>query len=217
MTTKIQIIAEDHLVPVMAHENDAAYDLFANSDAIIRPDDQVLIPTGVTLGLPDGWEAEIVPRSGLAAKFQVTVGNSPGTIDAGYRGEVKVLLRNNGYQEYRVKQYDRIAQMKLKRVEPTQLIQVGNLSATQRGNAGFGSTGRGADVIVKAADHPTLARFMKEELVIDPDTNDPVTVAFFKDEASGGIFAVDSSFIEQLEVPTILEPFNGTMVVLKGV
>ena len=101
-----------------------------------------LIPTGLTIALPEGFEAQIRPRSGLAAKHGVTVLNAPGTVDADYRGEIGVLLINHGNTPFLVKRGERIAQMVIAAVVRAEFTRVTSLSATERGGGGFGSTGR---------------------------------------------------------------------------
>jgi len=129
------------LAPAKAHEDDAAYDLRANADMSIAPHAAALVPTGLFLELPIGYEAQVRPRSGLALKKMVTVLNSPGTIDAGYRGEVGVILINHGDTPFDIKRGDRIAQMVIQCLSQVQLELAAELSATQRGAGGFGSTG----------------------------------------------------------------------------
>lgn len=131
----------DDLVPAKAHPDDAAFDLRAAADMTLSPATQALVPTGLHLELPVGYEAQIRPRSGLAAKHAVTVLNTPGTIDAGYRGEVKVILFNADQQPFPVKRGDRIAQMVIQVLPEVTLVQVQELSETERGAGGFGSTG----------------------------------------------------------------------------
>ncbi len=101
------------------------------------------MPTGLAIALPPGWEAQIRPRSGLAAKAGVTCLNSPGTVDSDYRGEVKVILANLGADDFVIRRGDRIAQMVISPVVQAQWIEVENLDATARGAGGFGSTGHG--------------------------------------------------------------------------
>ena len=129
------------LVPAKAHPDDAAYDLRTRIDATIPPGGVVLMHTGLFLELPVGYEAQIRPRSGLALKHRLTVLNSPGTIDAGYRGEVGVILINAGHQEYTVRRGERIAQMVIQALPDVVLTQVDALTETARGAGGFGSTG----------------------------------------------------------------------------
>lgn len=108
----------------------------------ILPGDYAMIPTGLAIALPDGYEAQVRPRSGLAAKHGVTVLNSPGTVDADYRGEVKIVLINHGREPFALRRGDRIAQMVVARVSAVDLVEVEELDATQRGTGGHGSTGR---------------------------------------------------------------------------
>lgn len=132
--------AED-LIPVQANQDDAGYDLKSRVDVELFPGERNTIPTGICLGLPSGWEAQIRPRSGLAAKMGLTILNTPGTIDAGYRGEIGVILYNTGQEPYEIRRGDRIAQMVFKRIPNVELVQVTELGATNRGSGGFGSTG----------------------------------------------------------------------------
>ena len=108
----------------------------------IAPGKVAMIPTGLTIALPEGFEAQIRPRSGLAAKFGVTVLNSPGTVDADYRGEIKVMLINHGEAPFAVRRGERIAQMVVAPVSMVAFRQVERLDETQRGEGGHGSTGR---------------------------------------------------------------------------
>lgn len=121
----------------------AGMDLFAalESAIILRPGDRRLIPTGIALEIPPGYEGQIRPRSGWAAKYGVTVLNSPGTIDSDYRGEVGVLLVHHGDQSLTILPGDRIAQLVIAAVAPVQLELSLELSSTGRGSSGFGSTG----------------------------------------------------------------------------
>jgi len=108
----------------------------------LAPSQYALVPTGLAIALPPGYEAQVRPRSGLAAKHGVTVLNSPGTIDADYRGEIKVILINHGAAPFVIKRGERIAQMVIAPVVQAALVPVATLSATDRGAGGFGSTGR---------------------------------------------------------------------------
>jgi dUTP pyrophosphatase len=129
------------------HSADAAgLDLLAavpeDSPLILSPGQRALVPTGLTIALPSGYEAQVRPRSGLASKHGVTVLNSPGTVDADYRGEIGVLLINHGAVPFPVRRGERIAQMVIARVVRVELAPAAELSATKRGGGGFGSTGR---------------------------------------------------------------------------
>ncbi|QXQ11600.1 dUTP diphosphatase [Paeniglutamicibacter sp. Y32M11] len=129
-------------VPSYAHEGDAGADLCAREDVTLAPGQRVLVPTGVSLALPLGYVGLVHPRSGLATKHGLTVVNAPGTIDAGYRGEVKVTLLNTDTDTPIVlKRGDRIAQLVIQRVERAHFIEVNDLDDSARGAGGFGSTG----------------------------------------------------------------------------
>ncbi|MGB3867710.1 MAG: dUTP diphosphatase, partial [Xanthobacteraceae bacterium] len=109
---------------------------------VLPPGGSRMVPTGLVVALPPGFEAQVRPRSGLAAKFGVTVLNAPGTVDADYRGEINVLLINHGDAPFTVRRGERIAQMVIAPVTRARLVPVSDLSATARGSGGFGSTGR---------------------------------------------------------------------------
>ena len=131
----------EDLFPRKAHEDDAAFDLRSRVDAVIPSGKITLVPTGVFMELPVGYEAQVRPRSGLALKHGITVLNTPGTIDAGYRGEVGVILINAGPADFTISRGDRIAQMVVQELADVQLVAVEKLSETNRGTGGFGSTG----------------------------------------------------------------------------
>lgn len=137
---KMQEGAED-LAPKKAHEDDAAWDLKSRVDVEVAPGKVTLIPTGLFLELPAGYEAQIRPRSGLALKHAVTLLNTPGTIDAGYRGEVCVILFNAGENVFPVRRGDRIAQMVIAELPQVVLTPAVELNETDRNAGGFGSTG----------------------------------------------------------------------------
>lgn len=128
--------------PSYAHPGDAGADLRAREDVYLAPGERKLVPTGVSVALPDGFVALIHPRSGLATKFGLTVVNAPGTVDAGYRGEIAVTLLNTDQKHpIELKRGDRIAQMVIQRVEYACFVAVDQLSDSVRGSGGFGSTG----------------------------------------------------------------------------
>jgi dUTP pyrophosphatase len=114
----------------------------ADQPLTLLPERYALVPTGLTIALPEGHEAQVRPRSGLAAKHGVTVLNPPGTVDADYRGEIGVLLINHGAEPFTIKRGERIAQMVIAPVARAELVAVTELSSTARGGGGFGSTGR---------------------------------------------------------------------------
>ncbi len=132
----------EDLFPVKAHYDDAAFDLRSRVDAEILPAKSYLIPTGIFIEVPIHYEAQIRPRSGLALKHTVTLTNTPGTVDSGYRGEVGVIILNAGTENFTIKRGDRIAQMVINKLPEVKLIPVKELSPSNRGEGGFGSTGR---------------------------------------------------------------------------
>lgn len=142
---KVRIINKSgHQMPEYATAMSAGMDLRANlpdGDVELRPLERRLIPTGLHIALPDGYEAQIRPRSGLAAKFGVTVLNTPGTIDADYRGEIKVILVNLSNETFVVKNGERICQMVVAKYEKVEWEETDNLDDTERGEGGFGHTG----------------------------------------------------------------------------
>ena len=128
--------------PARAHDDDAGMDLHADEAAHIDPGGRASVGTGIAVAIPDGHAGLVVPRSGLAARHGITLVNTPGLIDAGYRGEVRVLLLNTDREKsFRVSPGDRIAQLVLVKVEAPEPAEVGELSETGRGEGGFGSTG----------------------------------------------------------------------------
>jgi dUTP pyrophosphatase len=129
-------------MPAYAHPGDAGADLCTAIDAVVAPGERSLLPTGIALALPPGHAAFVHPRSGLAAKFGVSLVNAPGTVDEGYRGEVKVCVINLDPREPVVfHRGDRIAQLVIQRVERAGFVEVPALPDSQRGSGGFGSTG----------------------------------------------------------------------------
>ncbi len=142
---KVKIINKSkHSLPAYETIQSAGMDLRANIDEtiVLQPHERVLVPTGLFMALPQGYEAQIRPRSGLAAKHGITVLNSPGTIDADYRGEIKVLLINHSDQAFEIKDSERIAQMVIAQYTQVEWEQVEELDSTTRGAGGFGHTGK---------------------------------------------------------------------------
>jgi dUTP pyrophosphatase len=133
-----------HLLPAYATRASAGMDMRANLDApiVLKSLEHALVPTGLFIELPEGYEAQIRPRSGLAAKNGITVLNSPGTIDADYRGEVKVILVNLSKEDFTINDGERIAQMVIAKHEHVEWQEVDVLVETDRGAGGFGSTGK---------------------------------------------------------------------------
>lgn len=146
-------------LPKYAHKGDAGFDLRANVEEIkndnylfnaikfnattiiLNPGGRVLIPTGLYMAIPEGYELQIRPRSGLALKYGITVVNTPGTIDATYRGNIGVILKNDGTEPFIIEQGDRIAQGVLNKVEEANLIEVDSLDETDRSDSGYGKSG----------------------------------------------------------------------------
>jgi len=143
MQIRLQRIHPAAVIPAYAHgpAEDAGMDLCAVEDAVLHPGVPRLVPTGLTIEVPPGFEAQVRPRSGLALRHAIAMPNAPGTIDPGYRGEVRVILLNLGREPYTVHAGDRIAQMIVARYEAVEW-QEGELAESQRGEGGFGSSGR---------------------------------------------------------------------------
>ena len=145
MTLKVLITRLDESVPVprYAKPGDAGADICTRIDLTIDPGERVLAPTGLSIALPDGYAAFVHPRSGLAIKHGVSMVNTPGTVDAGYRGELQIILINHDLREaISFKKGDRIAQLIIQKVERAEFIEVETLPGTDRGSGGFGSTGK---------------------------------------------------------------------------
>lgn len=138
----VLITAPEGFEPVYAKPGDAGADLRSTVDAVIPAGKRVLVPTGVSIALPNGFVGLVHPRSGLAAKHGITVLNTPGTIDAGYRGEILVILYNTSDTDFGISKGDRIAQLLIQAVEIAKFIQVERLPDSDRGETGFGSSGR---------------------------------------------------------------------------
>lgn len=138
---KIQRIHPNAKLPEYAHPGDAGLDLFSIENAVIPPGESKLVGTGIVIELPEHTEAQIRPRSGLALKNQITVLNSPGTIDHGYRGQIGVILINHGTKPFTVESGMKIAQMVIAPVMSVNVIDSNDLTETKRGEGGFGSTG----------------------------------------------------------------------------
>lgn len=170
LQVKIKRLSADAVIPKYAHESDAGFDLVATEDVILEPGDTKLVPTGLAFKLPEGYEMQVRPRSGISLKTKLRVSNSPGTIDSNYRGEVKVIIDNifpkyfnngmkitgatyfvdgteatlygeNLHNTYIIRKGDRIGQAVIKPVEHAKFIEVGTLEETSRGADGFGSSG----------------------------------------------------------------------------
>lgn len=134
-------LTENAQLPSYATPEAAGMDVRSNTEMVIGTGLYAMVSTGLSVEIPQGYELQVRPRSGLAAKFGVTVLNAPGTIDSDYRGEIKVILVNHGKQPFEIKIGDRIAQLVLARAAQGKIEEVVELTATQRGEGGFGSTG----------------------------------------------------------------------------
>ena len=141
MTLRFRKIHPDAVLPSYAHPSDAGMDVRSVEDLTIAPGKRALVHTGLVMLLPPMYEAQVRPRSGLALKSGVTVLNTPGTIDSGYRGEVGVILANFGEADFLVKRGDKIAQIVIAPVTQPEIVETTEVDETDRGSGGFGSTG----------------------------------------------------------------------------
>lgn len=143
MVVKI-VNKSNHRLPEYATPGSAGMDLKANIDApfVLKPLERQVVPTGLFIALPEGYEADVQPRSGLAAKYGVTVCNTPGLVDSDYRGEMKVILINLSNENFVVNPGDKIAQLVIRKYERVEWDEVAVLDETERGEGGFGSTGK---------------------------------------------------------------------------
>jgi len=139
----IRLHSFDLPLPAYMTSGSVGMDIYAanDQDIVLPIGARALVPTGFALALPEGWEAQIRPRSGLALKYGLTLLNTPGTVDSDYRGEIKVIVINLGDQEYIVKRGERIAQMVFGKIEKVNLLEEENIDKTERGTGGFGHTG----------------------------------------------------------------------------
>lgn len=141
VTLRVRRLDPDVALPVRAHPGDAGLDLCAAQTLTLAPGERAAVATGLAVAIPPGWVGLVHPRSGLALRHGLTVANAPGTIDAGYRGELKVLLVNLGADPVPITRGDRVAQLLLQQVGDVEVVEVATLEATERGEGGFGSTG----------------------------------------------------------------------------
>jgi len=145
MTVDILITRLDESVPLpsYAKPGDAGADLCSRIDAVLQPGERALIPTGIWVALPNGYVALVHPRSGLAIKHGISMVNTPGTVDAAFRGELQIILINHDlHQPFEIKKGDRIAQLVIQKVERAEFVEVQTLPGTHRSDGGFGSTGK---------------------------------------------------------------------------
>ena len=141
MLIKIKKLNENAKIPKYAKFGDAEFDLCSVEDVVIDPGEYKLVSTGLAFEIPIGFEMQIRPRSGLAAKHGISIVNSPGTVDSGYRGDVGIIIINHGKQPFEIKKNDRIAQGVITEFQCVQLKEVESLSESARGEGGFGHTG----------------------------------------------------------------------------
>ncbi|KQQ95468.1 deoxyuridine 5'-triphosphate nucleotidohydrolase [Leifsonia sp. Leaf325] len=145
MADSVEVLIAASTLPSYSHPGDAGADLHSSEALVLEPGQRATVGTGVAIALPDGYAAFVVPRSGLASKHGITIVNSPGTVDAGYRGEIKVaLLNTDSSMPYSVAVGDRIAQLIIMPVTRARFIEVERLPGSDRGEGGFGSTGTAA-------------------------------------------------------------------------
>ena len=141
-TVPVLIVCDESMVPIYAKPGDAGADLRASHDAVVPAGDRVLVKTGCSLALPGGYVGLVHPRSGLALNHGITVLNSPGTIDAGYRGEIMVTLFNSSKEDFHISLGDRIAQLLIQQVAKAAFVRVEKLPQSDRGESGYGSSGK---------------------------------------------------------------------------
>ena len=139
---KIKKISPDAQIPKYSHEGDAGMDLVSVENVVIKPNHRIAVRTGLQVELPNGYEMQVRPRSGLALTKGITVLNAPGTIDSEYRGEIRVILINLSSSDYSVEKGDKIAQAVINKFEKVKIEESKELSVTKRGEKGFGSTGK---------------------------------------------------------------------------
>ncbi len=138
---RVKLLSPDARMPTRAKAGDVAFDLYSSIEYTLQPGERLAVPTGISIEIPEGFEGEVRPRSGLAVKHGITVLNSPGTIDSGYRGEVKSILINLGTEPFLIEKGMRISQLAIRPVPKIRFVEVEELSSTERGEDGFGSTG----------------------------------------------------------------------------
>jgi dUTP pyrophosphatase len=143
MKIRLKKLSTDALLPEYAHgpQEDAGMDLRSIAEVVLAPGVPQAVPTGLSIEIPAGYEGQVRPRSGLSLKHAILVANAPGTIDPGYRGELRVILVNAGNADYKIEKGDRIAQLIIAKYEPVEWEE-GDLNETVRGAGGFGSSGR---------------------------------------------------------------------------
>ncbi len=141
VTVKVKLLSADAKMPTRARAGDVAFDLCSAADLDLAPGEHLAVPTGIAVEIPEGYEGQVRPRSGLAVEHGITVLNTPGTIDSGYRGEVKTVMINLGSEPFHITKGMRISQLAIRPVPDVTLVESNDLSGTERGGRGFGSTG----------------------------------------------------------------------------
>jgi len=141
INVKIKKIKDNAIIPKYVHEGDSGVDLYSAEDYLLKPGERVLVSTGLKIAIPKSYEAQIRPKSGLALNNGVSIVNTPGTIDAGYRGEIGIITINLGKENFKIEKGKKIAQMVFNKVEEAKFEEVEDLDNTKRGDGGFGSTG----------------------------------------------------------------------------
>jgi dUTP pyrophosphatase len=155
---QVQRLDADLPLPAYAHDGDAGADILAATDVSLAPGERALVPTGIAIALPPGYAAFVHPRSGLAIKAGVGLVNAPGTIDAGYRGEIKVIVINHDpTHTVQLRRGDRIAQLVVQRVERVEFVEATSLAESERGTGGYGSTGGAEALLARSAHGPADA------------------------------------------------------------
>jgi dUTP pyrophosphatase len=140
---QIKLLDKDLTMPRYQHDGDAGLDLPSRIDFVLEPGARAMIPTGIAVAIPQGYAGFVLPRSGLASRHGIALVNSPGLVDAGYRGEMSIVMINTDKREpFHIKRGDRIAQLVIQKVVEARTVQVNELDTTSRGEGGFGSTGR---------------------------------------------------------------------------
>lgn len=142
VTVRVKRISPDAKIPALAHPGDAAFDLHSVVDYELQPGERYAVPTGLVLEIPEGFEGQVRPRSGLALNNSVTVLNTPGTIDSGYRGEIKTIMINLGDEPFKIEKGMRISQLAIRPIPKVEFVEAEELADSARGDGGFGSTGR---------------------------------------------------------------------------
>jgi dUTP pyrophosphatase len=163
---------DDVPLPAYAHPGDAGADLVTTVDVVLGPGERAMVPTGISIALPDGYVALVHPRSGLAARCGLSIVNAPGTIDAGYRGEVKVVLVNlDPHEPVTLTRGDRIAQVVFQQVERARFVEVDRLPGSDRGAGGHGSTGGFAIPTSSGAAGSSAAGGVDQQTIIQEDVS----------------------------------------------